>query len=162
VLFPTIEFAIFFTIVLALSWALMPRFELWKLFIIVASYVFYAAANPKFCLLLAGITIGNQLAAVALGRTGDERKRRWIVAGMPILGMIDSACRPWLIERSARSGRREGHRVRGSDAGALRFCEPAAELLERVCGHVRFEEDARALGHAGSLLTRPTVSVHLP
>ena len=54
VLFPTVEFAIFFPIVLALSWALMPRQDCWKPFILVASYVFYAAADPRFCLLLGG------------------------------------------------------------------------------------------------------------
>ena len=53
-LFPTVQFAIFFPIVLALSWALMPRPRLWKPFIVVASYVFYAAANWRFCLLLGG------------------------------------------------------------------------------------------------------------
>jgi alginate O-acetyltransferase complex protein AlgI len=58
----------------------MPRQAVWKPFIVIASYVFYAAANPKFCLLLAGITIANQLAAAALGRTEDEQRRRWIVA----------------------------------------------------------------------------------
>ena len=41
-IFPTVEFAIFFPVVLALSWALMPRPRLWKPFILVASYVFYA------------------------------------------------------------------------------------------------------------------------
>ena len=45
VVFPTVEFAIFFPIVLALSWALMPQPALWKPFILVASYVFYAAAT---------------------------------------------------------------------------------------------------------------------
>src|SRR4051812_36489120 len=69
----------------------MPRFELWKLFIIVASYVFYAAANPKFCLLLAAITIGNQLAAVALGRTENEQRRRWIVAAAVALDLATLA-----------------------------------------------------------------------
>ena len=39
-LFPTVEFAIFFPIVLALSWMLMPRQALWKPFIVFASYVF--------------------------------------------------------------------------------------------------------------------------
>ncbi len=77
-LFPTIEFAIFFPIVLALSWALMPRQPLWKPFIIVASYVFYAAANPRFCLLLGGITLVSQVAAQMLGRTEDETRRNWI------------------------------------------------------------------------------------
>ena len=64
-LFPTVEFAIFFPIVLALSWALMPRQQVWKPFIVVASYVFYAAADPRFCLLLAAITLVSQLAVRA-------------------------------------------------------------------------------------------------
>ena len=41
-LFPTVQFALFFPVVLALSWALMPRQRLWKPFILAASYVFYA------------------------------------------------------------------------------------------------------------------------
>ncbi|MGV1048759.1 MAG: MBOAT family O-acyltransferase [Solirubrobacterales bacterium] len=77
-LFPTVPFAIFFPIVLVLSWLLMPKQRLWKPFILLASYVFYAAADPRFCLLLAGITVANQLAAVAIHATADERKRKWI------------------------------------------------------------------------------------
>src|SRR3954451_7830183 len=80
VLFPTVEFAIFFPIVLALSWALMPRQPLWKPFIVVASYVFYAAADPRFCLLLAAITLVSQLAVMAIHRTEDERLRKWFTA----------------------------------------------------------------------------------
>jgi alginate O-acetyltransferase complex protein AlgI len=80
VLFPTVEFAIFFTVVLALSWALMPKQGVWKPFIIAASYAFYAAANWRFCLLLAGVTLGNQAAAKLMDRTVDEKARRWIVA----------------------------------------------------------------------------------
>src|SRR3954463_2556706 len=79
-LFPTTQFALFFPIVLALSWWLMPRQPLWKPFILAASYVFYAYANWKFCLLLGGITLGKQAAAKLIHRAGDdERRRRWIV-----------------------------------------------------------------------------------
>jgi D-alanyl-lipoteichoic acid acyltransferase DltB (MBOAT superfamily) len=81
VLFPTVEFAIFFPIVLIISWALMSRQPLWKPFIVVASYVFYAAADPRFCLLLAAITLVSQLASVGIHRTEDERLRKWICAG---------------------------------------------------------------------------------
>jgi alginate O-acetyltransferase complex protein AlgI len=81
VLFPTVEFAIFFPIVLTISWALMPRQDWWKPFIVLASYVFYAAADPRFCLLLAAITLVSQLAVVALDRTEDERARKWITGG---------------------------------------------------------------------------------
>ena len=70
-LFPTVEFAIFFPIVLAISWALMSHQTLWKPFIVVVSYVFYAAADPRFCLLLGAITVVSQLAVV-----GDPPERR--------------------------------------------------------------------------------------
>jgi alginate O-acetyltransferase complex protein AlgI len=79
VLFPTVQFAIFFPIVLALSWALMPRQPLWKPFIVFASYVFYAYVNWKFCFLLGGITLGNQAAAQLIHRAPSDNARKWIV-----------------------------------------------------------------------------------
>ena len=69
-LFPTVEFAIFFSLVLPLSWALMPRPHAWKPVLLAVSYAFYAAADWKFCLLLGGITVGNQIAARAIERVG--------------------------------------------------------------------------------------------
>jgi alginate O-acetyltransferase complex protein AlgI len=78
-LFPTVQFAIFFTFVLAISWALMSRPRLWKPFIVIASYIFYASASWRFCFLLGGITVGNQLAAVWISRTQDERRRKLLV-----------------------------------------------------------------------------------
>ena len=45
VVFPSYEFAFFFPVVLALSWALMPRPHLWKPFVLIASYIFYSAAS---------------------------------------------------------------------------------------------------------------------
>jgi len=77
--FPSVEFALFFPVVLVLSWALMPRPPVWKVFILIASYVFYAAADPRFCLLLAGITLGQQIGVRLLGRTQSEVKKNWIV-----------------------------------------------------------------------------------
>jgi alginate O-acetyltransferase complex protein AlgI len=86
-LFPTVQFAIFFPVVLALSWALMSRPRLWKPFIVAASYVFYAAASWRFCLLLGGVTLGNQAAALLINRTRDERRRRWIVGAAVALDL---------------------------------------------------------------------------
>lgn len=65
--------------VLALSWALMPRPHLWKPFILAASYLFYAAASPRYALLLGAITLANQLGAVLVARTWEERSRTWIM-----------------------------------------------------------------------------------
>lgn len=82
VLFPTVEFAILFALVLPLSWALMPRPHAWKPVMLVVSYAFYAAADWHFCLLLGGVTVGNQLAARAIARVGggDTRAGRRLCA----------------------------------------------------------------------------------
>jgi alginate O-acetyltransferase complex protein AlgI len=80
VLFPSVQFGIFFPIALALSWALMSRPRLWKPFILIASYVFYASASPTFCLLLGGVTVGNHLAAQLIARSSSDRARRGICA----------------------------------------------------------------------------------
>jgi alginate O-acetyltransferase complex protein AlgI len=80
VVFPSFEFAFFFPVVLALSWALMPRPRLWKPFVLAASYLFYAAASPRYCILLAAITLANQLGAVLVHRARDDRSRKRVMA----------------------------------------------------------------------------------
>ena len=87
-LFPTVEFALFFPVVLVLSWVLMPRQPIWKPFIVAVSYLFYAAANPMFCLLLGGITVGNQIAAVQIAKREDERARKRIAATAVALDLL--------------------------------------------------------------------------
>jgi alginate O-acetyltransferase complex protein AlgI len=87
VLFPTIPFALFFPPVFALSWALMSRPRLWKPFIVGASYIFYGAANWRFCLLLAAVTLGNQAAAKLIHRTQDERRRKWVIGAAVALDL---------------------------------------------------------------------------
>jgi alginate O-acetyltransferase complex protein AlgI len=77
--FPTVQFAVFFPIVLALSWALMRRQGVWKPFMLAASFVFYAAASPSFCIVLAAMILGNQGAAQLISRTEQPRRRKAIV-----------------------------------------------------------------------------------
>jgi D-alanyl-lipoteichoic acid acyltransferase DltB (MBOAT superfamily) len=80
-IFPTLQFAIFFGLVLPLSWALMPHPRLWKPFMIAASYVFYGSADAHFVLLLAGCTAWNQVLAILIARAGrGERVRSWLLA----------------------------------------------------------------------------------
>jgi len=82
-LFPTITFALFFMVVLPVSWLLMPRRRRWKLFLIAASYFFYGYWDWRFCFLLAGSTLANQLFARLIDRNEDERvRRRWLVAAV--------------------------------------------------------------------------------
>jgi D-alanyl-lipoteichoic acid acyltransferase DltB (MBOAT superfamily) len=73
VVFPTIQFAAFFVVVLTLSWLLMPHPRLWKPFIIGASFFFYGYADTRFTLLLATVIIVNQAAALAINRWRDKR-----------------------------------------------------------------------------------------
>lgn len=76
VLFPTFTFAVFFMIVLPLSWLTMPRPSRWRLTMIGASYVFYGWWNPHYLLLLAGSTLVNQVVAHAIFRARAQRARR--------------------------------------------------------------------------------------
>lgn len=89
-LFPTLEFAVFFACVLPIAWLVSRWRPVWKLVILVASYVFYAAADPRFCFLLAGSTLVNQWAAVTISRwRGKPRAKRVLVFAMAInLGLL--------------------------------------------------------------------------
>ncbi len=87
-LFPTVQFAIFFCVVLTASWALMPHPKAWKPFILTASYVFYAAANWRFCALLAALTIANQVAARLIHRVRDDpRRSKQIMAAAVVIDL---------------------------------------------------------------------------
>jgi D-alanyl-lipoteichoic acid acyltransferase DltB (MBOAT superfamily) len=76
VLFPTTTFAIFFMIVLPLSWALQPRRRAWMAFILLASYVFYGWWNWKFVFLLIASTVVNHVLAVAIHRSTAVAARK--------------------------------------------------------------------------------------
>jgi alginate O-acetyltransferase complex protein AlgI len=91
VLFPTIRFAIFFSLVLPTSWLLMPRRLRWKAFILAASLVFYGAWDAHYVVLLVGSIVGNQVLANAIHLSHDEKARnRWtavaVVANLSVLG----------------------------------------------------------------------------
>ena len=78
-LFPTATFAIFFVVVLPLSWLLMPHGERWRPFIIAASFVFYSAWDWRFVFLLAGSIVWNYVFARAIHRQTDRRRRQWLL-----------------------------------------------------------------------------------
>jgi alginate O-acetyltransferase complex protein AlgI len=80
VIFPTIEFCLFFLVVLPVSWALMGRPAPWKLFLLGASYFFYASADWKFVFLLGGVTLGNHLFARLIHRSDDARRRKQFIS----------------------------------------------------------------------------------
>ncbi len=79
-LFPTATFAIFFLIVLPLSWLLMPHGERWRPFVVAASFVFYGAWDWRFVFLLAASIVWNQLFALGIHRQRGHRSRKWLLA----------------------------------------------------------------------------------
>jgi alginate O-acetyltransferase complex protein AlgI len=84
-LFPTIEFALFFALVFPLTWALNEYNTAKKWFLVAASYFFYAFWNVGYTLILFGSSLFNFLLALALDRLDDSPARRalfWLgVAG---------------------------------------------------------------------------------
>src|SRR6185295_14044640 len=75
-LFPTIEFAVFFALVFPLPWLLNDRNTWKKWFLVAVSYYFYAYWKVEFTLLLFGSSVFNYLVALALGwlRNGFARR----------------------------------------------------------------------------------------
>jgi D-alanyl-lipoteichoic acid acyltransferase DltB (MBOAT superfamily) len=80
VLFPTVTFAVFFMIVLPVSWALMRHQRVWRIWILLASYVFYAWWDWRFIFLLLASTIVNHVLAVAIYRSRAVGARKSFVA----------------------------------------------------------------------------------
>ena len=66
-LFPTLNFLIFFLIVLAVAWALVERDQWRKIFLTAASYVFYAFWDWRFTFLLLGNTLAIYLVGLWIG-----------------------------------------------------------------------------------------------
>ncbi|HTZ38206.1 MAG TPA: MBOAT family protein [Stellaceae bacterium] len=78
-LFPTLDFLLFFLVVAAALTALDRRFAAKKAILALASYVFYAAWDWRFCFLLAGSTAISYLAGLTIGGSRDPRWRRLVL-----------------------------------------------------------------------------------
>ena len=94
-LFPTFTFAVFFAVVMTVGWALHSKPVAWKLFMIAASYTFYAWWNPRFVLLIAASTIVNTVCGrvIQQGAKQDSAIRKTalvvaIVFNLAILGVF--------------------------------------------------------------------------
>jgi D-alanyl-lipoteichoic acid acyltransferase DltB (MBOAT superfamily) len=79
-LFPTVTFAVFFMIVLPVSWALQRHRPAWMAWILLASYVFYGWWDWKFVFLLLASTVVNHVAALAIYRSTATAARKGFLA----------------------------------------------------------------------------------
>jgi D-alanyl-lipoteichoic acid acyltransferase DltB (MBOAT superfamily) len=78
-LFPTLDFLLFFVAVLALLVPCQRQHELRKLVLTGASYFFYAQWNWHYCLLLAGSSLLTYVGGLAINAASAERTRKLIV-----------------------------------------------------------------------------------
>ena len=87
-LFPTIEFAIFFLIVFPINWWL-SRFNIGKkTFLLAASYVFYSFWNWHFVLLLIGSSLGNFGAGLLIAGAGSAAVRHRLCGLAVLLNLV--------------------------------------------------------------------------
>ncbi|MGZ5306635.1 MAG: MBOAT family O-acyltransferase [Actinomycetota bacterium] len=86
-LFPTVDFAIFFCLVFLGHWLLNPRPLPWKLFMIAASYVFYAWWDWHFVWLLAGVSAIAPVGGLAVAKQREPARRR-IVMGIAVAATL--------------------------------------------------------------------------
>jgi len=78
-LFPTLDFLLFFLVVAVLLVLLDRHFAQKKAMLVVASYFFYAQWDWRFCFLLAGSTAISHVAGLLIGGSGDPRYRRMVL-----------------------------------------------------------------------------------
>ena len=87
VVFPTLQFGLFFPVVFVVAWLLRPFSTRWKVFLLVASYAFYGwwrfdVYHGRYCLLLAALTVGNQAFAHGIWRARGELRRVLVLAAV--------------------------------------------------------------------------------
>ncbi len=89
-LFPTIDFALFFGVVYVGAWLLNTRVVAWKLFVLAASYFFYAYWDWRFCFLLLASTLIAHIGATGISLSASEAARKgWLVASLVgLLGLL--------------------------------------------------------------------------
>src|SRR5579863_3151115 len=89
-LFPTIDFAIFFAVAFTANWLLNPYPRLWKLSMICASYVFYSWWDWRFVFLLASVTVVAHVGATTVSHCEEPRSRRaaMVASVAALLGIL--------------------------------------------------------------------------
>jgi alginate O-acetyltransferase complex protein AlgI len=82
-LFPTLNFGIFFLVVFAVAWELRGHSQARKVFLIAVSYVFYGCWDWRFTALLAASSLLNYAAGRLISIATRDRSKR-IVVGVAI------------------------------------------------------------------------------
>src|SRR5215469_16284451 len=84
-LFPTVEYALFFLTVLAIAWGLYRLPRVHKAFLLLASYAFYGFWNWTYLHLLIGVSVfAGVIAKLIQGGTSPGARKGWLVVGVTV------------------------------------------------------------------------------
>src|ERR1700744_1347967 len=78
-LFVEPRFFVFFALVFTIYWSLKRNRDR-KILLLIASYIFYGAWDPRFTLLLAFSTLFDYGAGLAMEAVSSQRRRKLIIA----------------------------------------------------------------------------------
>jgi alginate O-acetyltransferase complex protein AlgI len=100
-LFNSEAYLVFLPLVVGLNWLLPPAVR--PLFLLAASYVFYAWWSPPFLLLVTGLTAANYLIGRYQGQQSERRKNMFVLALILNVGALAGFKYVGLLDESARS-----------------------------------------------------------
>ncbi|MFT7582382.1 MAG: alginate O-acetyltransferase complex protein AlgI [Myxococcota bacterium] len=89
--FHSLEYGLFLVLAFFVFWALARVGMFRVLFLLVASWVFYAAWNPYFLLLIAASTLTDYFVGLRMDAAGDDkaRKKPWLIVSLVMnLGLL--------------------------------------------------------------------------
>lgn len=78
-LFPTLDFGIFFLVIFILAWSFKDYQTTRKVILICASYFFYGYWDWRFCFLLAASSIGNYFAGILIEHYRANKNCKWFL-----------------------------------------------------------------------------------
>ena len=78
-LFPTVDFALFFFVIFVASWLLRSAQSMRKHLLLVASYFFYGYWDWRFCFLLLFNAVVSYIAGLLIEKSDNEHRRKQIL-----------------------------------------------------------------------------------
>ncbi len=81
-IFNSIQFALFFSIIFIIYWALKDKVRIQNLLLLIASYIFYACWDWRFLFLLAGCSVVSYIAGLKLQQAKGGGRKIWLWASI--------------------------------------------------------------------------------
>ena len=87
-LFPTFTFFAFFVFILILNWSLKQKPLLWRIFLLISSYFFYASWNVRFLSVIFIISLFNFYSAFLIDKSFQEKRKKIFLAVSIIVNVL--------------------------------------------------------------------------